>query len=57
VSAEDRIIRAITVPGPAPHVHEQQIQRLAREWPTLAQSLAVLLKERGLSVPPAWRPR
>lgn len=48
------VVRAVTRPGPAPHLHRAQVDRLAAEWPTLAAAVAALLHAHGAEVPPRW---
>lgn len=47
VLAVDRIRQAIVVPGASPGVHREEIDRLARRWPTLAHALDDLLVADG----------
>lgn len=53
--AVDAVLNAIRKPGPAPHIHQAQMERLAREWPTLARTLATLMREQGVTPPIEWR--
>lgn len=54
MSAVRSIIQAVTVPGNYPPEHYRQIERLAKEWPTLAVALGALLTEQGVVPPRSW---
>jgi hypothetical protein len=42
-----RVIAAWTSPGPVPEYHAQWVERLRREWPTLANALDALAASPG----------
>ncbi len=47
VAAVRRVVEAVTVEGPSPRYHRAQLDRLRREWPTLATALDDLIATVG----------
>lgn len=41
----NRVVRAWVIRGPRPDIHQEQMNRLYREWPELALSLDELTNE------------
>lgn len=52
-----RLVKAVADPGPAPHIHYEEIRRLAYRWPTLARAIADVMRANDYAnhIPHEWK--